>query len=130
MRSTQLSLPNSSAIAQHGAGRYIPWGGGGAGDVYAPLWFFWLQAHWDILEGKKTLADDYGGEYPGEKPPEETLALIPLQQQSLEVAYGSEEYAEAYQACHGWLADKLFVIGTVGEVPQVYIAKNNIGMFL
>ena len=92
MRSTQLSLPYSSAIAQHGAGRYIPWGG-----VYAPLWFFWLQAHWDILEGKKTLADDYGGEYPGEKPPEEMLALIPLQQQSLEVAYGSEEYAEAYQ---------------------------------
>ena len=97
------------------------------GDVYSAPWFFWLQAHWDILEGKKTLADDYGGEYPGEKPPEELLALIPLQQQSLQVAYGSEEYAEAYQACHGYLADNLFAIGTVGEVPQVYIAKNNIG---
>ena len=99
-----------------------------ADTTWAPLWIDWLIADRDIRLGRKTLADFEGGQMPGEQPPDDILELWPsILRKAYETTFGSDQYRELNQMVFDFLADKLYVIGTVGMVPFPYIAKNTIG---
>ena len=43
------------------------------------------------------------------------------------LVYNSDEYIDASTRFHTWMADNLFVIGTVGMSPMMFIYRPNIG---
>ena len=95
------------------------------GPTWAPLWANWLQADLDIMQGRSTAADFPDG-LPGEEPPAEVKAIW----DSLLVAHGSEyaseEWLAAQDAIFSQWAEQLYVIGTVGMVPNLIIANNRL----
>ncbi len=89
-------------------------------------WDNWMDAHDAIERGDKTLAD-YGGKMPGEEPPEDMQQVHRWILERSQVPFGSREYMELSERIFDTHAEKLFMIGTVGMVPWLYIAKNNMG---
>ena len=93
---------------------------------WALQWGEWLAADVAIERGRATL-DDYGGEMPGEEPPAEIKQLFQWGADRVLVDFRSPDYIEAMQKVFDWHAENVVIIGTVGMVPVVYVAKNNIG---
>ena len=91
-------------------------------------WAAWLYANDDIKAGEKTLEDFEDGKMPGEEPPEEIKQMHEwiVVERPL-TAMGSEEYFEISQKIYDWHAENVIIIGTVGMLPHLYIAKNNVG---
>lgn len=94
---------------------------------WAPSWGIWLKANRDVETGKRTLDDFEGGKLPGEEPSEEIKQLFRWTWQQKDTVYGSKEYMELSQKILDFHADKLYLIGTVGMAPTIFIAKNNVG---
>jgi len=92
---------------------------------WAPKWFQWLEAKQAIKEGKQTL-ENLGGKLPGEEPPEEIKEFYDLQVKRAHSRYGSKEYMELCRKTFDFYAKKVVQIGTVGLVPNCYIAKKNL----
>jgi peptide/nickel transport system substrate-binding protein len=91
-------------------------------------WELWLDAKQEIDAGRKTLAD-YGGEMPGEEPPDDIKQVMEWIKERGQVPFGSKEYIEISQNIYDLHKDKLYSIGTVGLIPWVTIIKNNIGNY-
>ena len=90
-------------------------------------WGTWLRADREIRLGSKTLADFEGGVMPGEEPPAEIKELATWVEGRERLDIGSPEYLELSRKVYAFHADNLYMIGTVGMAPTLYIAKNNIG---
>ena len=86
-----------------------------------------LNAEKAVRTGKKVLEDFPGGKLPGEEPPQEIKELEELIAQRNSAKLGSKEYMELSQKVFDFHAMKVYIIGSVGMVPTVYIAKNNVG---
>jgi len=108
-------------------GVWNPLQSGGADFGYCVDWFFWNYAQQEIEAGNATLEDFEGGKLPGEEPPAEIYQLKEWWDQINQSEFGSKEYIELCQKVYDFHAQNLFVIGVIGMVPHVYIAKKSIG---
>ena len=93
---------------------------------WAPLWQAWLIADANIKDGSSTLAD-YGGELPGEEPPDYVKQLFQWGEDRIQTQLGSPEYHDLSQKIYDWHAEHLVHIGAVGQAPLVYIANKKLG---
>ena len=90
-------------------------------------WEAWMLASDDVSAGKKTLADFEGGELPGTEPPSHYKEYRSNRIKRADSEYGSAEYMELSQKMFDYLAEQVYLIGTVGMIPTCYIANKNIG---
>ena len=90
-------------------------------------WEIYRRARADVEAGRKTLADFEGGVLPGNEPPPEIDALLDIREDLERTVFGSEDYVRLAKAYYQELADNTYAIGTVGELPLVFIARPNIG---
>ncbi len=95
------------------------------GPSWAPLWANWLQAELDISQGRSTMADFPDG-LPGEEPPAEVRAIWDALLVAHGSEYGSEEWLGAQDEIYTRWAEQLYVIGTVGMVPNLILANNRL----
>ncbi len=93
---------------------------------WAPLWQAWLIADANIKDGSSTLAD-FGGELPGEEPPDYVKQLFQWGEDRIQTQLGSPEYHDLSQKIYDWHAEHLVHIGAVGQAPLVYIANKKLG---
>lgn len=75
-----------------------------------------LWAEWQDTEGQA-----------GEEPPEKIKQFYKWEKQWSETVFGTEEYRELGEKLFDFFSENLYIIGTVGLLPQVYIANKNIG---
>ena len=94
---------------------------------WCPAWNQWLNANEDIRKGTKSLADYADGMLPGEEPPQHVKDLYEWGISKPRTRFLSPEYTELSQKIYDLWAEKLYIIGTVGMVPQPVIAKKNLG---
>ena len=94
---------------------------------WCPAWNQWLNANEDIRKGTKSLADYADGMLPGEEPPQHVKELYEWGISKPRTRFLSPEYTELSQKIYDLWAEKLYIIGTVGMVPQPVIAKKNLG---
>jgi peptide/nickel transport system substrate-binding protein len=96
------------------------------GPSWAPLWANYLQAELDISQGRSTMADFPDG-LPGEEPPAEVRAIWDALLVAHGSEYASEEWLAAQDTIYSLWAEQLYVIGTVGMVPNLVLASNRLG---
>jgi len=90
-------------------------------------WGTWLEAEEAVRTGEKVLEDFAGGKLPGEEPPQEIKELEETIARMKSAKLGSKEYMELSQKIFDFHAEKVYIIGSVGMVPTIYIAKKNVG---
>ena len=74
------------------------------------------------------LADFEGGKLPGEEPPQETKEIRQLIYHWFSnLPYQPADYRANGERLWDWHAASMFIIGTVGLAPTLFIAKNNVG---
>ena len=93
----------------------------------APAWGAWMNADRSIKGGTRTLADDYGGEMPGEEPPEHVKEQYYRVEEATTFPLGSPDYKKLMTEIFDYQADYLYHMGTIGLAPKVHIAKKNLG---
>jgi len=98
----------------------------GSDNYWAGAWQGWLDAKEAIERGTSTLSD-YEGKLPGEEPPEEIKQVYKWAKMREQTRLGSKEYTELSQKIYDFFAEEVYMIGTVGMLPRVFIAKKNIG---
>lgn len=89
-------------------------------------WFNWLAAQKQVEEGERSLEDFEGGVLPGVEPPQWVKDHEAAFERARESAPGTEAYEEAITKVFDDQADKLVVIGVAGQLPDLFIAKNNV----
>ncbi len=90
-------------------------------------WEIYRAARADIEAGRKTLDDFEGGVLPGNEPPPEIDALLDIREELVRTVFGSEEYVFFAKAYYQEVSDNTYAIGTVGQLPLVFISRPNIG---
>jgi peptide/nickel transport system substrate-binding protein len=98
----------------------------GGDNYYAGAWQKWLDAKEAIERGTSTLSD-YEGKLPGEEPPEEIKQVYKWAKMREQTRLGSKEYVDLSQKIFDFFAEEVYMIGTVGMLPRVFIANKNIG---
>lgn len=98
-------------------GEYADWG---------PIWWLWLSANHDVEQGRATL-EDFGGALPGEEPPQYIKDHMQLYWDAKLLPPDDPRHAELMIQFQRNQAENLFSIGTIGLVPNIVIAKKNIG---
>lgn len=93
----------------------------------AAEWSQWLSADADVRAGRATLDDFEGGVLPGEEPPEDIKLLRQWADQKPTVRFLSQEYRELSQKIYDLWAQKVYVIGTIGMLPQPFLVDVNLG---
>jgi peptide/nickel transport system substrate-binding protein len=96
------------------------------GGYWCPLWHQWMDAQHDIDIGEAVLEDFPGGQMPGEEPPGWIKEYDSWYHTARQFPDTSPEYGEYMSKLLDMQAEQLFVIGTVGLVPQIITAKNYI----
>ena len=119
-----LSDTSEIASMMERAAHFLPPGNTAS---WAYDWGTWLRADREIRLGSKTLADFEGGVMPGEEPPAQIKELATWVEGRERLDIGSPEYLELSRKVYAFHADNLYMIGTVGMAPTLYIAKNSIG---
>jgi peptide/nickel transport system substrate-binding protein len=104
---------------------------------HAPLWDQWLVAKQRAVQtivgvGKPLPAnwrrmDTPSATLPGEKPPEEWIAISELEEQWQNSEPGSAQYRELGARYIDFFIQHMYTVGTVGQVPNVVVAKSNLG---
>jgi peptide/nickel transport system substrate-binding protein len=103
------------------------WCWGGDDYSWGHAWEVWRYANEDVKSGRKKLEDFEGGKLPGEEPPEEMKELLKAAEERNQYPVGSKGYLERSHKIYDFHAKNLYMIGTVGMAPLLYIAKNNVG---
>ena len=85
----------------------------------------WEEARRLVERGERKLSD-YGGELPGIEPPEEWKRYFDWQRQFRLSEFGSGEWFELAQKMFDFTGDNVFVIGTVGEAPNILLTNNDL----
>ncbi len=101
--------------------------GGSPYTSYAWEWGLWLEAEKEIKSGAKSLQDFEGDKMPGEEPPEDVKEFNRWVDKWMATPYGSKEYRELAEKIFDFHAENVFIIGTVGLTPWVWVAKNYVG---
>ena len=78
-----------------------------------------------VERGERKLSD-YGGELPGIEPPDEWKRYFDWQRQFRLSEFGSAEWYELAQKMFDFTGDNVFVIGTVGEAPNILLTNNDL----
>ncbi|UCH24405.1 MAG: hypothetical protein JSV66_10645 [Trueperaceae bacterium] len=94
---------------------------------WAPLWGDWLMAWIQVEEGTRTLEDFADGVLPGEEPPQIYKDLFMWNEERSRTVLGSPEYIEISQKIFDFHHDNMLMQGVVGGMPQLAIAKSNLG---
>ncbi len=94
---------------------------------WANAWGEWINAEYAVSIGRIKLEDYEGGKLPGEEPPADIKELVGWLNARTRTEFKSEEYMDLSEKFFDWHAENVVIIGTVGMVPLVYIAKNNVG---
>ena len=89
-------------------------------------WGRWLAVNSAIASGEKTLSD-FDDVMPGTEPPNEIKALDSWTRNWVNTELGSPEYVELARKIYGLQAERLWVIGVVGQAPKPFISSTNIG---
>ena len=90
-------------------------------------WEWHRRARKDIANGVKTLDDFEGGVLPGIEPPAELDRMFDIRDDLNRTVFGGQEYTFLADAYFGQLADGLYSIGTVGQVPVIFLSRTSIG---
>jgi len=122
----EYAISNTQEFYNYMSGGFAKFGPGDGSVGWAYAWGQWLDAKEQIKKGVKTL-EYFGGELPGEEPPEEIKEHWDNVIKRYNSEYGSQEYMELSEKVYDFMAKKLYVIGTVGMVPTVFIVKKNMG---
>ena len=85
----------------------------------------WEQARRLIERGERKLSD-YGGELPGTEPPDEWKRYFDWQRQFRLSEFGSGEWFTLAEQMFDFIGDNVFVIGTVGEAPNILLTNNDL----
>ena len=85
----------------------------------------WEEARRLVERGERK-PSDYGGELPGIEPPEEWKRYFDWQRQFRLSEFGSGEWFELAQMMFDFTGDNVFVIGTVGEAPNILLTNNDL----
>ena len=85
----------------------------------------WEEARRLVERGERKLSD-YGGELPGIEPPEEWKRYFGWQRQFRLSEFGASEWFELAQKMFDFTGDNVFVIGTVGEAPNILLTNNDL----
>lgn len=93
---------------------------------WASNWDVWLKADWAVKDGRATLAE-YGGELPGEEPPETVKEMFNAQIRRFMAEPLSDEFVDAAIEVLDWYAEALVIIGTVSSAPNVFISSVDLG---
>ena len=93
---------------------------------WAPVWGAWFRADRAIRMGEATL-DSYGGTLPGEEPPDWVKEYVSWFEDSRGYPADSPEHGELIRKHMSYNVDHALIIGTVGMVPRLVVAKNNVG---
>ena len=103
--------------------------GAGSGDVGLHGDFSsydeWEEARGLVERGERKLSD-YGGELPGIEPPEEWKRYCDWQRHFRLSEFGCGEWVELAQKMFDFTGDNVFVIGTVGEAPNILLTNNDL----
>jgi peptide/nickel transport system substrate-binding protein len=94
---------------------------------WAIPWDSWLTANDAVQAGTQTLSDFEGGKLPGIEPPDEIKEMHAAYQRIQKTALYSDEYTRLSQRIYDLHAENLYMIGTVGLAPTIFIAKETIG---
>ena len=100
--------------------------GGFAVPPGAPLWSAWMNAQNAIDAGTATLDDYEGGKLPGEEPPDYIKEYLSWGPKKQTLVYGSPQYREFMSTVFQTMADEVYLIGTVGMTPVLFISRPNI----
>jgi len=120
------AMDNAEEVSNYAAGAGM-WSATDGHWGWAWNWGLWLNAEEAVRTGRKVLEDFPGGKLPGEEPPQEIKELKELIARRNSAKLGSKEYRELSQKVFDFHAMKVYIIGSVGMVPTIYIAKNNVG---
>ena len=93
---------------------------------WAPVWGAWFRAERAIRMGDATL-DSYGGTLPGEEPPDWVKEYVSWFEDSRGYPADSPEHGELIRKHMSYNVDHALIIGTVGMVPRLVVAKSNVG---
>ena len=85
----------------------------------------WEEPRRLVERGARKLSD-YGGELPGIEPPEEWKRYFDWQRQFRLSEFGSGEWFALAQQMFDFTGDSVFVIGTVGEAPNILLTNNDL----
>jgi Bacterial extracellular solute-binding proteins, family 5 Middle. len=89
-------------------------------------WFTWLQAERDVASGVRELSDFEGGVLPGVEPPQWLKDHEATFEQARQLPPDGAAYAEAISTVFQNQADQLVVIGVAGQLPDLFVAKNDV----
>lgn len=93
---------------------------------FAPLWWQWVEANNFVQTGRASMSD-YEDGLPGQEPPQWFKDHTQLYFEAKQYPPTSQEYGSRMEQIQRNHAENVFVIGTVGLVPNIVIAKNYIG---
>ena len=113
-------------------------------DQQFDAWKLWIQSHANAVRstlpdgailpaGWQLLPPVQGWEYVGsrgraaEEPPLHWKEWRALKDRWLNMEHGSDEFIEAGIEIFNYVVDDFGIIGAVGEVPSVIVAKNDLG---
>ena len=85
----------------------------------------WEEPRRLVERGERKLSA-YGGELPGTEPPEEWKRYFDWQRQFRLSEFGSGEWFELAQKMFDFTGDNVFVLGTVGEAPNILLTNNDL----
>ncbi len=86
-------------------------------------WFNWIAASDQVESGEVSLGDFEGGRLPGEEPPEWVKEHEDAFDRARQLPPSSDEYEELMTLIFDNQAEQLMLIGLVGQVPDLFIAK-------
>ena len=94
--------------------------------AWARQWHLWMVANRDVESGAKTLDDFADGKLPGEEPPEEIKQLNRWIDDWAAGRPGDPDYVEAFTKVFDYHAENVYLIGTVGITPHLYVVKDKL----
>lgn len=86
-------------------------------------WYNWFAARDRVDAGEVSMEDFEGGQLPGEEPPEWVKEHEEAYRRARQLPPASDEYAELMTQIFDNQAERLMIIGAVGQVPDLFIAK-------
>lgn len=87
-------------------------------------WYNWFVARDQVESGEVSLDDFEGRQLPGEEPPQWVQEHEEAYRRARQLSPESSEYADLMTQIFDNQAAYLMLIGTVGQVPDLFIAKN------
>lgn len=89
-------------------------------------WYNWFNARDQVESGEVSINDFEGGVLPGEEPPQWVKEHEDAYRRARQLPPDSAEYAELMTLVFDNQAERLMLIGAVGQAPDLFIAKTSV----